>query len=115
MMSAVLKAGGTNLADFVISASTTRRNKINTRHNLSQSYMNDFKESPSDYCTLHWDGKLVRDVLGETYPAVVVSGAPQYEEGKLLGVPFIESSTGIQQCNADRNMGSHRQHCRLGI
>ena len=104
MVSAVLKAGGADLDDFVISASTTRRNRINTRHNLSQSYMNDFKESPPDYCTLHWDGKLVRDVLGETYPveslAVLVSGAPQYEEGKLLGVPFIESSTGIQQCNA---------------
>ncbi|XP_045115079.1 uncharacterized protein LOC123506798 [Portunus trituberculatus] len=66
--------------------------------------MNDFKESPPDYCTLHWDGKLVRDVLGETYPVeslvVLVSGAPQYEEGKLLGVPFIEKATGIQQCNA---------------
>ena len=46
----------------------------------------------------------MRDVLGETYPveslAVLVSGAPHYEEGKLLGVPFIDSSTGIQQCNA---------------
>ena len=27
------------------------------------------------------------------------SVAPQYEGGKLLGVPFIDSSTGIQQCN----------------
>ena len=81
MVSAVLKAGGADLDDFVISASTTRRNRINTRHNLSQSYMNDFKESPPDYCTLHWDGKLVRDVLGETYPVqslvVLVFGAPQ--------------------------------------
>ena len=104
MVSAVLKAGGADLDDFVISASTTRRNRINTRHNLCQSYMNKFKESPPDYCTLHWDGKLLRDVLGERYPveslAVLVSGTPQYEEGKLLGVPFIESSTGIQQCNA---------------
>ena len=31
---------------------------------------------------------------------VVVSGAPKYEEEKLLGVPFIESSTGIRPCNA---------------
>ena len=31
---------------------------------------------------------------------MLVSGTPQYEEGKLLGVPFIKSSTGIQQCNA---------------
>ena len=66
--------------------------------------MNDFKESPPDYCRLHGNGKLVRDILGETYPmeglVVLASGAPHYEEGKLLSVPFIESFTGIQQCNA---------------
>ena len=31
---------------------------------------------------------------------MLVSGAPKYKEEKLLGVPFIESFTGIQQCNA---------------
>jgi hypothetical protein len=31
---------------------------------------------------------------------VLVSGAPNYEEGKLLGVPFIGRSTRIQQCSA---------------
>ena len=31
---------------------------------------------------------------------MLVSGAPKYEEGKMLGVSFIKSSTGIQQCNA---------------
>ena len=34
MVSAVLKAGCADLDHFVISASTTRRNWINTRHNL---------------------------------------------------------------------------------
>ena len=81
MVSAVLKARGADLDDFVISASTTRRNRINTRHNFCQSYMNDFKESLPDYGTLHWDGKLVRNVFGNTYPmesfAVLVSGTPK--------------------------------------
>ena len=66
--------------------------------------MNDFKESPPNYCTLHWEGKFVRDVFGETYSvkslAVLISGTPKYKEGKLLDVPFIKSFTGIQQCNA---------------
>ena len=65
-------------------------------------YMNSFKESLPDYCTIHW--KLVRDALDEAYQveclAVLVSGALQYEEGKLLGVPFTVRSTGIQQYNA---------------
>ena len=102
--SAVLKAGGPDLNGFIISVSTTRRNRVNNCHNLYQWYMNDFKKSPLDYCTLRWDGTLVRDVLGETYPvkglAVLVFGTLDYEEGKLLGVPLIKSSTGIQQCNA---------------
>ena len=103
-MSAVLKAGGADLNDFIISALTTKRYKINNRHNLCQGYMNDFKESMPDYFKLHWKGKLVRDVLGETYPVeslvVLVPGALHYEEGKLICVSFIESFTGIQQCNA---------------
>ena len=66
MVSAVLKSEGTDLDDFVMSASTTRRNKINTCDNLCQSYMNGFKDSPPNYCSLHWDGKLVRDVFGKT-------------------------------------------------
>ena len=104
MVSAVLKVEGAGFDDFIIPVSTTRRNRINTRHNFCQSYINDSKENSPDYWTLHWDGKLHRDVFGETYPveslAVLVSGAPKYEEGKLLGVPFIESFTGIRQCNA---------------
>ena len=103
-VSAVLKAGGADLDNFVISASSLRRNKINTRHNSCQSYLNDFKESAPDYCPLHWHGKLVMDVFGQTYPveslAVLVSGTPKYKKRKLLSVPFIESSTGIQQYNA---------------
>ena len=104
MVSAVLKPEGADFDHFIISSSTTRRNRINTRHNLCQSYMNDFKESPPDYCTQHWDDKLMRNAFGETYPveslAVLVSGTPKFEEGKLLGVSFLESCTGVQQCNA---------------
>ena len=37
--------------------------------------------------TLHWDGKLMRD-LSDSFKemeAILVSGSPDHEEGKLLG------------------------------
>ncbi|KAG0710025.1 hypothetical protein GWK47_023669 [Chionoecetes opilio] len=65
-----------------------------------------FSEDPPKYAALHWDGKMPRDVLGsdpgttsETL-AVLSSGPPAYPEGKLLGVPVIDSSTGTAQAEA---------------
>ncbi|KAG0711398.1 hypothetical protein GWK47_020676 [Chionoecetes opilio] len=100
LVSATLKAGGADLDKFVIF--TTRRNRMLTRYHISQEYMAAFSEDPPKYAALHWDGKMLRDVLGsdpgttsETL-AVLVSGPPAYPEGKLLGVPVIDSSTGTR-------------------
>ena len=106
-VSTVLKTGEADFHELVISASTARYTTINTCHNLCQSYMNDFKETPPDYCTLHLDGKLVKDVFDKTYPVKVLQCSSlviQSMKEKLLGVPFIESSIGIQQC--DVTLGS---------
>ncbi|KAG0717582.1 hypothetical protein GWK47_054119 [Chionoecetes opilio] len=69
-----------------------------------------FSEDPPKYAALHWDGKMLRDVLGsdpgttsETL-AVLVSGPPAYPEGKLLGVPVIDSSTGTAQAEASMDL-----------
>ncbi|KAK8396598.1 hypothetical protein O3P69_004938 [Scylla paramamosain] len=68
-----------------------------SRYNISQSYMAEFSENPPHPATLHWDGKMLRDVLdsepgttSETL-AVLVSGPPAYPEGKLVRVPVIDS------------------------
>lgn len=97
-----MKAGGADLDNFVISTST-RRNRMLTRYHISQEYMTAFRENPPKYAALHWDGKMLRDVLGsdpgttsETL-SVLVSGPPAYPKGKLLGVPVIDSSTGTAQ------------------
>ena len=40
-----------------------------------------------EHLTLHWDGKLMKD-LSDSFKemeAILVSGGPGYEEGKLLG------------------------------
>ncbi|KAG0714022.1 hypothetical protein GWK47_014951 [Chionoecetes opilio] len=110
LVSATLKAGGADLDKFVISTSTTRRNRMLTRYHISQEYMAAFSEDPPKYAALHWDGKMLRDVLGsdpgttsETL-AVLVSGPPAYPEGKLLGVPVIDSSTGTAQAEASMDL-----------
>ncbi|KAG0706298.1 hypothetical protein GWK47_024335 [Chionoecetes opilio] len=110
LVSATLKAGGADLDKFVISTSTTRRNRMLIRYHISQEYMAAFSEDPPKYAALHWDGKMLRDVLGsdpgttsETL-AVLVSGPPAYPEGKLLGVPVIDSSTGTVQAEASMDL-----------
>ena len=62
--------------------------------------MEKYRKQPPKYCALHWDGKLLKDTLGQEEGdpsealAVLVSGSPQYEEGKLLGVPKLYNLTG---------------------
>ncbi|KAK8374446.1 hypothetical protein O3P69_012044 [Scylla paramamosain] len=53
---------------------------------------------------------MLRDVMGsepgttsETL-AVLMSGPPAYPEGKLLGVPIIDSSTGTAQTEASMDL-----------
>ncbi|KAG0723518.1 hypothetical protein GWK47_042568 [Chionoecetes opilio] len=80
-----------------------------------------FSEDPPQVAALHWDGKMLRDVLGSDWDhvktlAVLVSGPPPYPEGKLLGVPVIDSSTGTAQAEASRGfaggMGAYgSDHC----
>lgn len=110
MVSATLKAGGADLDNFVISTSTTRRKRMLTRYHLSEEYMAAFHEDPPKHAALHWDGKMLRDILGsdpattsETL-AVLVSGPPDHVEGKLLGVPVIDSSTGMAQAEASMDL-----------
>ena len=110
IVSAVLKAGGADLNHFSISCSTTRRNRMMVRYNICHSQMSTFRENPPEHAALHWDGKMLKDVAG-TKPgshtealAVLVSGKPCYTEGKLLGVPFIDNSTGIMQAQTSYDL-----------
>ena len=86
---AVLKAGGADvMKDFNISRSTTRRKRICARLNVMETNLATFEKVCPDKCILHWDGKGLRHTLGsdpeesEEYLAVLVTGVPDYEEGK---------------------------------
>lgn len=102
LVSAVIKASGGNLDDFDISRSTTHRSRMCNRQQVAENAMAEVTQNPPLFCALHWDGKLLSDVLGDSYErlAVLLSGAPQYIEGKLLGVPSLVDSKGMTQANA---------------
>lgn len=59
-----------------------------------------FQDTKLNALILHWDGKLMSDLLKrkmvERLPVVVTNG----EVEKLLGVPALENSKGITQANA---------------
>ena len=86
---AVLRAGGADIMDFTISRCTTRRNRICNRLNIQEEIINTFHESCPDKCVIHWDGKSINNPLGSApdecseYLAVLVTGVPDFEEGKF--------------------------------
>ena len=106
MASAFIKGCGGNVEDFVLSRSTTRRTRIAQRRDISIRVLDEFRANPPSYAAIHWDGRLTKDRVGEEYEAlaVVVSGEPEFREGKLLGVQHLQSSTGREQAEATLTM-----------
>ena len=103
--SALLKAGGADLTEFSISPRQVHRQRDTARSVLSEMAMTEFKANEPEHLVLHWDSKLIDDAHGTKLErlSVLVSGAPAYIEGKLLGVPSLvndegqATSTGIAQ------------------
>ena len=54
--------------------------------------LEEFKEKKPKMAALHWDGKLIKNVTGklQELESILVSGAPNYKEGKLLNVSKLE-------------------------
>jgi hypothetical protein len=106
IVSAVIKAAGGNLEDFDISRSTTRRSRMCNRQKIAENVMESVRQHPPRFGALHWDGKLLKDVLGDSHErlAVLLSGAPEYPEGKLLGVPALLNSKGQTQADATHDL-----------
>ena len=72
--------------------------------------MAEFIKDPPKHAALHWDGKMLKDVKGcdpgasSENLSVLISGPPAYFEGKLLGVPVIDSSTGTAQAKTSMEL-----------
>ena len=93
---AILKAGGADLTQFSISHRQVHRQRDKSRSVLAVEAMKEFHDNKPDHASLHWDSKLVDDSHGTKHErlAVLVSGAPSYIEGKLLGVPSLVDEDG---------------------
>ena len=104
LLSTVLKAGGGDLNEFSLSSSTAHRGRTKLRQQEYEQFYRDFQ--PPKHAIIGWDGKIVpaRNVLGSDrnieYLAVIVSGLPSAEEGIVLEVEEIDSSSGENQANA---------------
>lgn len=95
-MASVISEGGTDLDDATLSKNSSRRAAKKIRTEEAADTRKQFVVP--DFVTLHWDGKIVpgdHERLG-----ILVAGAPNFTEGKLLGVPVIPDGTGTTQAKA---------------
>jgi len=76
------------------------------RLQIAEGVIDKVRQNPPQFGALHWDGKLIRDTLGNSgeHLAILVSGSPEYTEGKLLGVPSLVDSTGKSQSDASYDL-----------
>ena len=79
--------GSLDLNEMSLSRSTIRRGRQETRGEITRKQYKNFQENMPELLNLHWDGKLMKD-LSDSFKeieAILVSGSPSHEEGKLLG------------------------------
>ena len=63
---------------------------------MIEQTLEEFKEKKPKMAALHWDGKLIKNMTGtlQELESILVSGAPNYKEGKLLNVSKLEDEEG---------------------
>ena len=92
LISAVLKSAqkdgvGLDLSEVTLGESSIRRRREKAREEICKQQYQEFQDNMPEFLAVHWDGKMMKDlsdVLNEM-EAILVSGAPGYNEGKLLG------------------------------
>ena len=108
LISSFIKACNGDVNDFCLSHSTTRRSRTASRFKISQEVLEKMKQNAPRNIALHWDGKLTTDRLGSKYEALSIiasgGGVSDFENGKLLGITKLESSTGRAQADASYDM-----------
>ena len=97
---ALLKSSGVYLDSVAISKTSCQRYRKENRAIMKDEIKSSFLAS--EFCVLHWDGKVMEDPHKKRSDrlAILISGTPGYEQGKLLGVPEIVDSTGSSKTTA---------------
>jgi hypothetical protein len=96
---AFLKAVHLDPSEYVINRTSVRKQRNFERENIASTSKEKFIASNLSGLTLHWDGKMLPDILGKPTErlAVVVTGK---NIEKLLGVPELPSGTGKDMSSA---------------
>ncbi|KAG7160682.1 hypothetical protein Hamer_G031500, partial [Homarus americanus] len=101
VVAAVLRSANPpgDLSEFRISRETARRARASHRRQVAAAQREAF--TPPPHAVVHWDGKLVKNVVGEEEhrQAIFISGCG-HEEGKLLAVLPVKDGTGLTQARA---------------
>ena len=94
---AVVKAVGVNVEETNISYSTAKTKARKTRFETEADIKDNFV--PPKHVNVHWDGKGLKEKAGKKaeYICVYISGADNDKVTKLLGVPKVDSGSGLQQ------------------
>ena len=85
-----------DLSKFTLSRSSLERKRVHNRGVVWEQNVHEFKQNKPRNPALHWDGKLITDVTGvpQENEAILVSGAPNYLEGKILNVVKLVNEEG---------------------
>ena len=92
-LGAIAKEGGASFSSVTLSKTSSYNASKYNHQAIAKNIKSDFNKP--DFLTIHWDGKIIEGD-GERL-AVLVAGAPNYEEGKLQGIPKIMNGTGLFQ------------------
>ena len=72
------------------------------REQITKHVKLNFEATASSIKVLHWDGKLLKEVAeatGEHFKqenlAILVTCPPDFDEGKLLGIPKVSNAKGV--------------------
>ncbi|KAE9521836.1 hypothetical protein AGLY_017771 [Aphis glycines] len=97
---ATAEAIGKDLNELVINRTSIRRSRICLRKERAENIRNNYKISIDDSITIHWDGKLLPALTGKYNVDRLPIVASCNGKEQLLGVPALDTGTGVDQANA---------------
>lgn len=95
-VAAIVSEGGGDIDKMTLSKRSTRRAGQKVRKEIAEEIKASF--IPPQHSVMHWDGKIIPG--DHERLAILISGIPDYKEGKLLGIPMIDDGTGLTQANS---------------
>ena len=106
LLSTILKAGGADINEASLSISTIfrqRRKEVQAKAGVIKEKIKLFgkTESCNVFLVLHWDGKIIQLLSGETEDRLAIAlSAPNVIPGQFLASPVIPAGTGLCMSNA---------------